>query len=141
MPAVVSAVEVGLALVAPTVLFGLILHAGRIADGTVWLARRLHLVATPRPKPAYPPIEVVAASLRRIDREVAALPPGTPQTRRRALQLAYDDLLNAACRALAVCHELGDLPPGWDREVERLRVETCLEQAGLHIRDRRGRAA
>jgi hypothetical protein len=88
-----------------------------------------------------PPIERVAASLRRLDREAHGLPPGTPQARRRALQLAYDDLLATACRALSIRHELGELPPGWDLEIERLRVETCLEQAGLQIRDRRGRAA
>jgi hypothetical protein len=141
MPAVVQATEVGLALVAPTLLFALILHAGRIAEGAVWLAHRLHIVPDPAPRPVDPPIERVAASLRRLDREVIALPSGTPQARRRALQLAHDDLLATACRALSIRHELGELPPGWDLEIERLRVETCLERAGLQIRDRRGRAA
>jgi hypothetical protein len=141
MRAVVQATEIGLALTAPILLFGLILHAGRIAEGAVSLARRLHILPDPAPRPVDPPIERVAASLRRLDREVLALPPGTPQARRRALQLAHDDLLVTACRALAIRHELDELPPGWDREVERLRVETCLEQAGLLIRDRRGRAA
>ncbi len=141
MPAVVQVAEVGLALVAPTLVFGTILYAGRIAEGAVAVARRLRLLPDPAPRPVDPPIERVAASLRRLGREVAALPPGTPQLRRRALQLAYDDLLATACRALSIRHELCDLPPGMDREVERLRVEACLERAGLQIRDRRGRAA
>src|SRR5439155_2090655 len=133
--------DVALALVAPTVMFALIVHAGEIAAGVVSVARWLHLVPEPAPRPTDPPIERVAASLRRLDREQSVLPPGTPQARRRALQMAYDDLLCSACRALAIQHELTSLPPGWDREVERLRVETSLERAGLCIRDHRGRAA
>lgn len=135
-------IEVGVALATPTMLFGLILHFGQVLDGIGWLARRVRIIPEPPPCPRDQPIEKVAASLRRIDREVLALPQGTPQTRRRALQLAYDDLLTAACRALAVPHALDRLPPGWERDVERVRVETALEQAGLCIRDRRrGEAA
>jgi hypothetical protein len=48
--------------------------------------------------------------------------------------LAYDDLLCSACRALSVPHSLDRMPPGWGRDVERVRVETSLEQAGLCIR-------
>jgi hypothetical protein len=141
-PAVVQIIEVGVALATPTILFGLILNVGRILDGIGWLAQRVGLIPKPPLCPRDPPIEKVAASLRRIDREVLALPQGTPQTRRRALQLAYDDLLAAACRALAVPYLLDRVPPGWGRDVERVRVEASLEQAGLCIRDRRrGEAA
>lgn len=130
-----QSIEIGVALAAPTLLFGLILHLGRILDGLEWLVRRIGLVRDPAPRPTHPPIEKVAASLRRLDREILTFAPGTTNTRRRALQLAYDDLLETACQALAVRHELGDLPPGWNRDVERIRVESCLEQAGLCIRD------
>jgi hypothetical protein len=141
-PAVVQSIQIGVALAAPTILFGLILHAGSILDGAGWLARKIGLIREPPPRPSQPPIEKVAASLRRLDREILTLPPGTTNTRRQALQLAYDDLLEMACRALSVRHELDELPPGWGREVERIRVETSLEQAGLCIRDRRrGEAA
>jgi hypothetical protein len=138
---VVQVAEMVLALVAPSLLFALVVHADRIAEAVLRLLHWLHLLPEPAPRPDDPPIEQVAASLRRLDREAGILPPGTPQSRRRALQLAYDDLLRTACRALAIRHELDDLPPGWDREVERMRVETSLERAGLCIRDRRGRAA
>ena len=138
---VVQAVEVGLTMVMPTLVFGVIVHAGRIAGALATLARRLRLLAGPTAVPAEPPIEQVAASLRRIGRELASLPPGTTQVRRRALLLAYDDLLQTACRELAIRHDLGAPLSQWDREVERLRVEECLQEAGLQIRDRRGRAA
>jgi len=138
---VVQAVEVGLTLVLPTLVFGVIVHAGRIVGVLATLARRLRLLRDPPPIPVEPPIEQVAASLRRIARELAGLPPGTTQVRRRALLLAYDDLLQTACRELAIRHDLGEVLSRWDREVERLRVEVCLQEAGLQIRDRPGRAA
>ena len=138
---VVQAVEVGLALILPTLVFGLIVHAGRIAATATRLARRFRLLREPAPLPVEPPIEQVAASLRRVGRELANLPPGTTNVRRRALLLAYDDLLQSACRALAIRHDLGEKLCWWDREVERLRVEVCLAEAGLQIRDRPGRAA
>jgi len=108
---VVQIVEIGVALAMPTVLFGLIVHSGRIAAGLGWLARRVGLIKPPPERPVDPPIEKVAASLRRIDREVITLPTGTPQARRRALQLAYDDLLCSACRALSVLPPLDDSQP------------------------------
>src|SRR5262249_3749147 len=128
-------------LVLPTLVFGVIVHAGRIVGVLATLARRLRLLRDPPPIPVEPPIEQVAASLRRIARELAGLPPGTTQVRRRALLLAYDDLLQTACRELAIRHALGEVLSRWDREVERLRVEVCLQEAGLQIRDRPGRAA
>jgi hypothetical protein len=137
---VVEAAQVGLTLVMPTLVFGVIVHAGRIGGLLAALARRLRLFPDPVPVPAEPPIEQVAASLRRVGRELAILPPGATQVRRRALLLAYDDLLQVACRELAIRHDLGEVG-GWDREVERLRVEVCLQEAGLQIRDHRGRAA
>src|SRR6266487_1638103 len=113
--AVVEAAEVGLALVAPTLLFGLVAHLDDVAGWVASAARRLHLLREPPPRPTEPPIEQVAARLRRVSHELASLPPGAPQVRRRALTLAYDDLLCAACRALAIRHELGELLCFWDR--------------------------
>jgi hypothetical protein len=139
--AVVQAAEIGLTLVMPTLVFGVIVHAGRIASALAALARRLRLLPDPVPIPVEPPIEQVAASLRRIGRELASLPPGATQVRRRALLLAYDDLLQTACRELAIRHDLGAVLSQWDREVERLRVEVCLQDAGLQITARPGRAA
>jgi hypothetical protein len=46
---------------------------------------------------------------------------------------AYDQLLIQACRAVDVSHRIDQLPPGTDLELERLRVEEQLRDAGLAI--------
>lgn len=80
---------------------------------------------------AGPAIEDVARSLRRLRSEVLAPAPGAPMARRTAAMAAYDDLLLVAARALGVPDTLSDVPPGTDREAERLRVEHLLREAGL----------
>src|SRR3954447_2627750 len=47
-------------------------------------------------EPARRPIEDVAADLRRLSRQVAMVPSGTPQARRLGIQAAYDDVLREA---------------------------------------------
>ena len=59
--------------------------------------------------------------------------PGLPMARRVALSRAYDDLLVDACHALDVPDSLSGLPPGTERDAERLRVEHELEEAGLRL--------
>ena len=77
-----------------------------------------------------PPIERVVADLHRIRAEALAPVPGASQVRRDATLAAYDDVLAQACRALGLPDHLTELPLGTDREAERLRVETLLEEAG-----------
>lgn len=88
-------------------------------------------------RPSGPPLEQVAADLRRLVRCAHELPAGSPYLRHRAVELAYDDVLVLACKELEVANELDALPPGWERDVERLRVEACLENAGLAVRRER----
>lgn len=88
-------------------------------------------------EPNHPPIEQIAADLRRVASWSRTLPEGSTYVRHRGAELAYDDLLISACRALQIPTELRDLPSGWERDVERLRVEACLIRAGMPIR--RGR--
>ena len=38
-----------------------------------------------------------------------------------------------ACAAVDVCHRLSELPEGFDRDMERLRIEEALTRAGLVI--------
>ncbi|MFD1146914.1 hypothetical protein [Saccharothrix hoggarensis] len=85
------------------------------------------------PAASGPPIEQVAADLRRVHRLLAHVPPGTPQARRAGARQAYDALLVQACAALDVEHRFDTLLEGVDREVERLRVEESLRSAGLRI--------
>lgn len=84
-------------------------------------------------EPEHPPIQALAADLRRVRRLLAEFGPGTPAARRDGTRQAYDALLIQACAAVEVQHELDTVPEGIDREVERLRIEESLRTAGLAI--------
>lgn len=115
-------------VIAPTLLFWVILRVPRGFDSVgAYLRRRRG------PTPAAPPIERLAADLRRVHRALADFPPGTPNVRRRAAKEAYDALLAQACVAVDVPHRLDALPEGMDRELERLRVEDALRAAGVRV--------
>jgi hypothetical protein len=92
-----------------------------------------------RPKPADQalgrPIQVVAADLRRLSRQLALVPAGAPLVRWQALWAAYDDVLCEAAAQLDVPHELPTTPNGMARDLERLRLLAALEGAGLAVRD------
>jgi hypothetical protein len=120
---------VAVVVVAPTLLFWVLLRVPRTADalGAWWRRRRFG------PAPVHPPIERLAADLRRVHRALLGFPPGTPAVRRRATREAYDALLVQACAVLEVDHRLDGLPEGVDREVERLRVEEALRTAGVSV--------
>lgn len=87
------------------------------------------------PVPRRRPLQVVAADLRRLGRELAAVPAGAPFVRWQALQVAYDVVLVEAAETLEVEHSLPDLPMGSARDIERLRVVCALEAAGLVVQD------
>ena len=111
-----------------------------LADPTPWrrralrLGRALHLVDPPPIPPSGPPIERIAADAERIRAQVRHAPPGTPVARLRGWQAAYDDVLVAACQALALEQQLRVLPVGPVRDLERERVERMLVEAGLLLR-------
>ncbi|WP_020671020.1 hypothetical protein [Amycolatopsis nigrescens] len=113
--------------VLPTAAGWAILRAPALAR---LLSRRLRPV---RPSPAGPPIQTLAADLRRVHRLLAGYQPGTPAARRTGTRQAYDALLVQASTAVGVEHRLGELAEGMDRELERLRVEEALRVAGLAI--------
>ena len=128
-----------------------LLHFGAIVAGVVgsvalmgWLARvvfgsaRLPAPLRRRREPVAPvgrPLEQVAADLRRLGAQLARVPAGAPMARRRGLQAAYDDVLVEAARLLEVAHALDAVPPGRPRDVERLRLQTALAEAGLTVPD------
>jgi hypothetical protein len=116
-----------IAVLAPSLLFWLMVRTPRTVDAVgAYLRKRRR-----GPEPAAPPIEQLAANLRRLHRTLAEFPPGTPALRRRATRQAYDALLVQACTAVDVPHRLDGLPEGVDREIERLRVEQALRDAGV----------
>jgi hypothetical protein len=81
--------------------------------------------------PARRPLELVAADLRRLSRQLARVPAGAPMARRRGLQAAYDDVLIEAAQLLEVPHTLAGEPAGITRDAERLRLRAALTDAGL----------
>lgn len=86
-----------------------------------------------KPQPAGPPIERLAADLRRVHRLLVDCEPGTPAARRLGTRQAYDELLQQACRRIEVPHRLEGLPEGIDRDIERLRIEQTLRDRGLAV--------
>jgi hypothetical protein len=99
-----------------------------------WTARRLERRRRRRhPEPARRPLQVVAADVRRLARQISLVPAGAPMARRRALAAAYDDVLIEAALLLEVPHELRETPEGPARDVERLRLIAALEGAGLAV--------
>ena len=77
------------------------------------------------------PLQDVAADLRRLARDVALVPGGTPQARRLGIQAAYDDVLVEAARMLEITHAMREISPGRARDAERRRIEIALAAAGL----------
>ena len=84
--------------------------------------------------PARRPIQVVAADLRRLSRQLALVPSGSTLIRWKALWAAYDGVLVEAAEMLEVPHDLAAQPAvGTARDVERLRLLAALEGAGLAV--------
>jgi len=104
-----------------------------LALGVLKIPALVRGLRRPAPSPEHPPIQELAADLRRVHRLLAQFSPGTPMARRVGTRQAYDALLADACDAVEIPHRLGEIPEGMDREIERLRVEESLRTAGLSI--------
>jgi hypothetical protein len=115
---------------APAVTLWVLLHLDRIGPFVLRGWRRIRPV---KEIASGPPLERIAADIRRIGANVEALPPRAPFVKRKGVILAYDDALGAACRALGIEDELAGLPFGPARDAVRLRVEAELVCAGLVI--------
>jgi hypothetical protein len=130
---------IGISLV-PVGVVAALIHSTAIWHRTLTVLRWLHLAPPPVVPPAGPPLEKLAADLRRLRREVRHPRPGVAMARQRGIEAAYDSVLVQTAKTLGVPQTLADLPEGIDREAERLRLEHGLEQAGLswqvHDRDR-----
>ncbi len=115
----------------PVVVVWTCLHLRDIFTTSVSLGRRWHLLRTPPAAPTGPPLEKLAADLRRLHPEARSPRPGVPMARQRGIVAAYDGTLVTTARALAVHTTLQELPNGLDREAERMRLEHALTRAGL----------
>lgn len=121
---------VGISLVPVAAIF-VFIHSPEIFERTVVLGRRVHLMRSPPGPPTGPPIEKLAADLRRLRPEARSPRPGVRMAKQKGIVAAYDEALVATARTLEVPTTLADLPVGLDREAERLRLEDALETAGL----------
>jgi biopolymer transport protein ExbB/TolQ len=87
------------------------------------------------------PIEQLAADLRRL-RAIVGSDAHRSAAHQMGNRLAYDKLLRQVCEMLEIEHELDSDSIGFERDIERIRVEAELERAGLILSDRRyGQAA
>jgi hypothetical protein len=99
-----------------------------------WFLRRWRRFwAVRHPQPERRPLQVVAADVRRLGRQVALVPAGAPMARRRALTAAYEDVLLEAALLLDVPNDLRTAPLGPARDAARLRLLAGLEGAGLAV--------
>jgi hypothetical protein len=99
-----------------------------------WVHRRMdRRRAVRHPVPVRRPLQVVAADVRRLGRQIALVPAGAPMARRRALAAAYDDVLIEAALLLDVPTDLRSTPAGTARDAARLRLLAELEEAGLMV--------
>jgi hypothetical protein len=127
-PVVLGVIWYGLIVLTPVVLFWLALHVPDVIDEI-----RDRLATRRRAgQPQGPPIERLASDLRRLRTELVTQPP-TTNVRRIALLSAYDSVLTATCARLDIDTELAVATNDRDRELERLRAEALIEQAGVPL--------
>ena len=81
------------------------------------------------------PLERLAADLRRL-REVLRADEHRSAAQQLGNRLAYDQILIQACSMLEIQHELTEDTSGFERDIERFRVEAELERAGVTVTDR-----
>jgi hypothetical protein len=116
------------------VLFPTIL--GMTVIGLLRLRRRFQGRRRRGPVPAGPPIERIAADLRRLYRQRTMLAGHSPSPgrglRTKALNAAYVDILTSACRALDVAGPQAG-PNGLVSDQEIERVEVDLRDHGLEV--------
>ena len=135
----VGVIKLVAAALLPVALLYVMINFGRVSRVALRVLRWCHLV--PRPKPVPPPgrlpLEKITADLCRLSTALRDVPPEASRARKRGLLLAYDDVLGKAALALDVPEALAGLPLGMDRDLERLRVETDLRDAGLRFGPRK----
>ena len=101
---------------------------------TRWFVRRRrNRRAALHPESQRRPLQVVAADVRRLGRQIALVPAGAPMARRRALTAAYEDVLVEAAVLLDVPNDLRTTPVGPHRDAARTRLLADLEEAGLAV--------
>jgi hypothetical protein len=132
-------IKLAAAALFPVALLYLLVHSGKIGRAALRILRWCRLV--PKPKPELPPrrvpLEKITADLCRLSTALRDVPPEASRARKYGLLLAYDDVLVKAALALDVPQALDELSLGMDRDLERMRVESDLRDAGLRFGPRK----
>jgi hypothetical protein len=129
-PLVTGVLWLALIVLAPSALFWVALRV------PAWIealrdrrAERLRIT-----RPSGPPLEKLVADLRRLRAELVEHKPSN-NVRLTALVQAYDDVLESLGARLELEIRLRELPIGRDRDLERLRAESAIQEAGVPIED------
>lgn len=126
------AVKIGVVVAVLAVLW-VLPDWGWYRERALRVGQALHLHEPTPPPPSGPPIEQIAADLRRIRAQIDQAPPGIPVARLRGWLEAYDDVLVTACHALDLEERIRAFPDGTRRNMERERIERSLTRAGLRF--------
>jgi hypothetical protein len=127
-PLVAGALWMALLVLAPPALFWIGLQVPKVVDA----ARERRAVRLAKRQPTGPPLEKLATDLRRLRAEMVYRKPNN-YLLLTALMQAYDDVLESMCVRLELPCELGKLPIGPDRNLERLRAEATVQEAGVPL--------
>jgi hypothetical protein len=132
-------VKLAAAALFPVAALYLVVHLGEVGRAVLRALRWCHLVPRARPAPPPPrvPLEKLAADLCRLSTALRDVPPEASRARKHGVLIAYDDVLGQAALALDVPQALAELPLGMDRDLERMRVESDVRDAGLRFGPRK----
>jgi hypothetical protein len=136
----IGVIKLAAAALLPVALLYVFVNFGAVGRAALRVLRWCRLVPKAKPKSPPPravPLEKIVADLCRLATALRDVPPEASRARKCGLLLAYDDVLGKAALALDVPHSLSDLPLGMDRDLERLRVEGALREAGLRFGPRK----
>ena len=124
--------RVVLVCVAPLLVILAATRASRVARGLRGVLLRCRVLHEPPVQSTRVPLEQLAADLRRLYPDAHFPRAGLRMPKQRGILMAYDKRLAETAAALDVGTDLVELPIiGFEREVERLRVEHALAEAGV----------
>jgi hypothetical protein len=126
---VLTVVALCLALLAPTLVLGAIFAMPKWAAGVAEARRRRLRRLGKLVTPAGPPLERLAADLRRL--RIQRADPRRSRVQREGARLAYEDVIRQTATALDIAHDLDGTAGRFGREIELLRIEQALHDAGL----------
>jgi hypothetical protein len=135
----VGVIKLVAAALMPVALLYVTLNVGKVSRVVLRVLRWCRLVREPKPGPPPPlvPLEKITTDLCRLSTAMRDVPPEASRARKRGLLVAYDEVLGKAALALDVPQALAELPLGMDRDLERMRVESDLRDAGLQFGPRK----